>query len=292
MRHRLPVFLVLAAVLGHLPAHAASSLTPEQQAVHVLNRLAYGPKPGDIERVTQMGVQRYIESQLNPAALAYPAELTERLKGLDTLNSSAGELAGQYSELRKEVKNEDEGAKQRRRAAFAKVTFEAADARVIRAIDSPRQLEEVMVDFWFNHFNVFSGKGVDRALITSYERDAIRPYVLGNFRDMLGATAKHPAMLYYLDNFLSVAPNYQPSGRARLAAMQAPNAPKAKSRGLNENYAREVMELHTLGVDNGYTQRDVTELARMLTGWTYNNRELVARNRTFVFDPARHDRDD
>jgi uncharacterized protein (DUF1800 family) len=125
-----------------------------------------------------------------------------------------------------------------------------------------------MVDFWFNHFNVFSGKGQDRALVASYERDAIRPYVFGSFRDMLGATARHPAMLFYLDNWVS------------------------KAGGLNENYARELMELHTLGVDQGYTQKDVTELARMLTGWTYAPRQLVQRNETFRFDPKRHDNGD
>jgi uncharacterized protein (DUF1800 family) len=131
-----------------------------------------------------------------------------------------------------------------------------------------------MVDFWYNHFNVFAGKGIDRALVASYERDAIRPYALGSFRALLGATAKHPAMLFYLDNAVSSAPR--------------PDA-KGKARGLNENYARELMELHTLGVEGGYTQRDVTELARMLTGWTFDQRRLVNRGETFRFDANRHD---
>ncbi|HWJ93955.1 MAG TPA: DUF1800 domain-containing protein, partial [Telluria sp.] len=129
------------------------------------------------------------------------------------------------------------------------------------------------LDFWFNHFNVFAGKGIDRALVASYERDAIRPFALGAFRDLLGATAKHPAMLFYLDNFLSTSPTFA----------------QARARGLNENYARELMELHTLGVDGGYTQKDVTELARMLTGWTFDQRRLVRENETFRFDPKRHD---
>ena len=169
--------------------------------------------------------------------------------------------------------------------------MEAGEERLLQALASPRQLQEVLVDFWFNHFNVFQGKGLDRVLVESYEREAIRPHVLGRFRTMLGATAKHPAMLFYLDNWLSVAPGYQPRRGA------------AKASGLNENYAREVMELHTLGVDGGYTQQDVTELARILTGWTLVQQEPRRRrvvdgmddtahghgDSIFAFDPARHD---
>ena len=118
----------------------------------------------------------------------------------------------------------------------------------------------MLADFWFNHFNVFLDKGADRYLITEYERDAIRPHVLGKFRDLLEATAKSPAMLFYLDNWQSVAP--QPP--------QPPRRPNAQRRGLNENYGRELLELHTLGVDGGYTQKDVTEVARCFTGWTIN----------------------
>jgi uncharacterized protein (DUF1800 family) len=268
-------FFLALLLLTALPLRAAS-LSADQQAVHVLNRLAYGPKPGDIERVTQMGVQRYIDAQLHPETIPYPEELSQRLRALDTTNRRAGEVLGEFIELQRQVRDEDEGAKQRRRTALAKITRETAEARLLRAIDSPRQLEEVMVDFWFNHFNVFSGKGQVRALVASYERDAIRPYALGSFRDLLSATAKHPAMLYYLDNYLSTANGFAgPNGRVR---------------GLNENYARELMELHTLGVDGGYTQKDVTELARMLTGWTFEPRRLMRENETFRFDPKRHDR--
>jgi uncharacterized protein (DUF1800 family) len=136
-----------------------------------------------------------------------------------------------------------------------------------------------MVDFWFNHFNVFAGKGLDRVLVENYEREAIRPYAMGRFRDLLGATAKHPAMLFYLDNWMSAAPGYQPPRFA---------GPLAKATGLNENYARELMELHTLGVDGGYTQKDVTELARVLTGWTLNPRATSGPS-VFAFDARRHD---
>ncbi|HEU4374864.1 MAG TPA: DUF1800 domain-containing protein, partial [Telluria sp.] len=276
------VALLMAAVL---PARAAQP-DEARQAAHVLNRLAFGPKPGDIERVTQMGVRRYIDEQLQPQALAYPAALTERLAALESVNRPAGGVVGEFAVLQKQVRDEDEGAKQRRRAALAKIALESAEARLLRAIDSPRQLEEVMVDFWYNHFNVFSGKGIDRVLVASYERDAIRPYAMGSFRDLLGATAKHPAMLYYLDNFQSTSADYRPAVFARAL----PNGAKGKARGLNENYARELMELHTLGVDGGYTQKDVTELARMLTGWTYDQRALVRYNQTFRFDAERHDR--
>lgn len=266
-------WFVSMILLSAIQATSAASAAPPQlsgqaAAAHVLNRLAYGPAPGDIERVAQMGVARYIDSQLYPETLELPAALSERLAGLDAVQRSSGEMLGEFLAVRDMVKDETEDAKAMRREVLARINNQTAEARIARAVASPRQLEEVMVDFWFNHFNVFSGKGQVRPLVASYERDAIRPYVFGSFRDMLGATAKHPAMLYYLDNYLS------------------------KAGGLNENYARELMELHTLGVDKGYTQKDVTELARMLTGWSFAPRQLVARNETFRFDTKRHDNGD
>jgi uncharacterized protein (DUF1800 family) len=285
LRSSLVLSAVLLALAGGAHARQGDALTPEQQAVHVLNRVAFGPRPGDIERVSKMGVQNYLDEQLHPERIAYPAELTARVAALATVNRRAGDVVGDYVELQKQVRNEDEGARQRRRAAAMAIAQETAEARLARAIDSPRQLEEVMVDFWYNHFNVYAGKGIDRALVASYERDAIRPNVLGNFRTLLGATAHHPAMLYYLDNFLSTANGYQPGKGPGKAPGQ-----KGKSSGLNENYARELMELHTLGVDGAYSQQDVTELARMLTGWTYDQRALIRSNQTFKFDAARHDK--
>jgi uncharacterized protein (DUF1800 family) len=273
--------IVLTLVLLAGAPLQAAGLTQDQQAVHVLNRLGYGPRPGDVERVKQMGLARYIDSQLHPETIALPEELVQRLRGLETVNRSAGESVREFNELRKEVRNEEEGAKQRRRTELGRMNRETAEARLLRAIDSPRQLEEVMVDFWFNHFNVFAGKGIDRALVASYERDAIRPHALGSFRDLLGATAKHPAMLFYLDNYLSTSNEF--------GAAQAKKGAKGQARGLNENYARELMELHTLGVDGGYTQKDVTELARMLTGWTFDPRRMYRFNETFRFDQQRHD---
>ncbi|MES2319765.1 MAG: DUF1800 domain-containing protein [Pseudomonadota bacterium] len=257
-------FLLLLAGALALPVQA-SPTAAEQQALHVLNRIAYGPAPGDVARVTQMGVKRYIDSQLEPSALAYPEPLTERLAALELPNISTGAALGQFVELRRDVRNEEPGAQKRRADGLKLMVLQTDEARLLRAIRSPRQLEEVMVDFWYNHFNVFAGKGSGRAMVASYERDAIRPFVFGKFRVMLGATAKHPAMLYYLDNQLS------------------------KAGALNENYARELMELHTLGVDGGYTQKDVTELARMLTGWSFEPRALIRKEEGFRFDARRHD---
>jgi uncharacterized protein (DUF1800 family) len=160
------------------------------------------------------------------------------------------------------------------------VLGELAEAKLLRAIYSNRQLDEVMTDFWFNHFNIFIGKGPDRYMVSAYERDVIRPHALGKFKDILEATAKSPAMLFYLDNWQSVGPNselalYGPQRGGRRGRFARPR-PKAKNRpsGLNENYAREIMELHTLGVDGGYTQKDVTELAKVLTGWSIEKPQL------------------
>jgi uncharacterized protein (DUF1800 family) len=180
------------------------------------------------------------------------------------------------------------------------VVVELSEQKVLRAIYSERQLQEVLADFWFNHFNVDARKGRDRFLLTEYERETIRPRVLGKFRDLLEATAKSPAMLFYLDNWISADPNgphmemlppriargpfggrvFVPGGPR--PAAQGKNAPK----GLNENYGRELMELHTLGVDGGYTQKDVTEVARAFTGWTIDNPRLGG---AFRFNPRLHD---
>ena len=296
---------VIAAALSLALGAAASTTSvgsgkadpnPEKLALHVLNRIGYGPKPGDLEMVMGMGVDRYIQNQLHPESIPMPTSLRDRLATLDTEDSRTGDVLGQFIAARKDAKEEkkDKDSKtmvkdpgqERAREIIGRIAENTAEARLARAIDSPRQLEEVMVDFWFNHFNVFANKGLDRALVSSYERDAIRPNVFGNFRTLLGATAKHPAMLYYLDNWMSTVQGYQPNRGKRLR----PDLQKAKSpSGLNENYARELMELHTLGVDGGYTQKDVTELARMLTGWTFNQRELVRRNTQFTFNSDAHD---
>lgn len=270
------VALAVAAMAFTLAT--AAEFTPQQRAIHVLNRLAYGPRPGDVERVTQMGAERYIDEQLHPERIALPSALQQQIEGLDAIHRPNGELIREFRDAAKAARQDPEPGKRARRELVVELAEQTAAARLGPAIYSPRQLEEVMVDFWYNHFNVFAGKGLDRVLVASYEREAIRPFVLGRFRDLLGATAKHPAMLFYLDNWQSTAPGFRPP--FRFAGRQAPS-------GLNENYARELMELHTLGVDGGYTQRDVTELARMLTGWTFDPRAGEYR-----FIDRRHDQGD
>jgi uncharacterized protein (DUF1800 family) len=307
MTRRGALAAALAAVAWRPALAAGAAAGGQAQALHVLNRLAFGPAPGDLERVTQMGASAWIAEQLHPERLALPSWLASQLATLRTPNETQRELVQQYREMAKEAKQARQagtasadgskpatGEGEERRRQIAAIHVEAGEERLLQALHSPRQLEEVLVDFWFNHFNVFQGKGLDRVLVESYERQAIRPNVLGRFRTMLGATARHPAMLFYLDNWLSVAPGHQPR--------RGPGG-AAKAGGLNENYAREVMELHTLGVDGGYTQQDVTELARILTGWTMlpqqprrrgvvDGMDRTASGRAdsiFGFDPERHD---
>lgn len=401
-----------------------------QRAVHAVNRLTFGPRPGDVDRVLAIGVDRWIDQQLNPKRVD-DAALESRLAPLRSVRMNTRELvenfpppqivkaiaagrmelprdpqkravyeaaieryddkkarkndkAAQRADLLQMDQNEmSDDQKERRRQARDEARSKALDlleqpvndrikaimamdrdqrrmfyaalsqsdreqlvadmtpqqketllalenpvavvngelmaAKLIRATYSERQLEEVMTDFWFNHFNVFIGKGPDRYLVTTYERDVIRPHALGKFKDLLMATAKSPAMLWYLDNWQSVGPNseaglglgqrarynrpfarprpnFGPFGGprvgigARLPLAQDEQAatpqPKKAPRGLNENYAREVMELHTLGVNGGYTQKDVTELARVLTGWTISE---PRRGGGYDFNPRTHE---
>ena len=256
-------------------------------ALHVLNRLSYGPRPGDLDNVLKIGVDRYIAQQLDPASLPESPEVQQSLAALDTLKMNPEDLFLNYGPETVRAAGDDEAAKKAAKQNARIPLEQASAARLTLALESSRQLNEVMVDFWFNHFNVFSGKGLDRIWIGNYEQTAIRPYALGHFRDLLGATAKHPAMLLYLDNAQSSAANAPPPhGFLGLFS----KAKKKQPTGLNENYAREVMELHTLGVDGGYTQKDVTELARILTGWTYQNRSnRRGEGGVFRFDANRHD---
>ena len=346
----------------------ASRLSDEQRILHVLNRLGFGARPGDVERVKAMGVERYIEQQLNPGKIS-DALAEAKVKDLPTLTMSTAQLYEKYPQpgqlirqlqRRGDLPDDLAAARQNRGKASEpqtstqpasgesmtpdampktgsepnggsnsagrnneeyrriirdyylqnglqqpqRITAELQASRILRAVYSERQLQEVLVDFWTNHFNVFAGKGADRWLLTSYDRDTIRPNTIGKFHDLLLATAQSPAMLFYLDNFQSVSPNARvrsngPNrsraqgdsilgslmGRRRAGRVmdrypemrpvpqgsnmpQAPAQPPRQPRGINENYARELMELHTLGVDGGYTQKDVQEVARCFTGWT------------------------
>ncbi len=377
------------AALKGLPI---TELNADEAILHALNRLAYGPRPGDIERVRQMGLAKWIEQQLNPSSIDDKA-VEARVENYPTLRMSTAKLIEEYPQPKQAAKQAAKKAQaqpqpgdqlERRSDAAAavisrdilpsknqpakvaaplatpvsapqpvansadtpsrasapasmkqdpatrgagkrdllsgpdpnavpraiagdskrplRVVEELAMAKVTRAIYSERQLQQVMNDFWFNHFNVYAGKGEDRYYLTSYERDVIQPHALGKFKDLVTETAKSPAMLFYLDNFLSA----DPRAAQRLAAERAmrqqmrrgfgrPAAPrpaqqakKNNGRGLNENYGRELMELHTLGVDGGYTQKDVTEVARCFTGWTIDK---PRENPEFKFDDRLHDPD-
>lgn len=276
----------LLLLLGSGPAEAPA-LTEREKAIHALNRLGFGPRPGDVERVMAAGVDRWIAQQLNPERIA-DAELAKKLASFEVLSMSSDELyekfAEPFFERRRELakQSKEAGGSERPRMRPApgerpqRIVEELSAAKLVRAVESNRQLEEVMADFWLNHFNVSGDKGADRILIATYERDSIRPHMWGRFEELLLATAKSPAMLFYLDNARSVATEANRPGvvassfRRGRGRMRMPEEEQQRIRaaGLNENYARELLELHTLGVDGGYRQQDVTELARLLTGWS------------------------
>jgi uncharacterized protein (DUF1800 family) len=352
-----------------------AKLNKDQQILHALNRLTFGPRPGDVAQVRKIGVKRWIDQQLHPERIRENPILEAKLAPLDSLRMNDAELTQNYpppqmivaiaagrvplpsdperravleqlaqrykSRLDKkgvqdskipepdttpltdllstdEIRVLRKGTPEERaailqsmpsdklrsvifalpqgaqRGLFAFVPVEVRrkmlltaapqqvlahdlwEGKLYRAIYGEKQLDEVLADFWFNHFNIYLDKGADRVMVTSYERDAIRPYVLGNFRQMLEATAKSPAMLWYLDNWQSVSPDTNPRR----------NTGK-RTRGLNENYARELLELHTLGVDGGYTQKDIIEVARCFTGWTIKE---PYRGGGFDFNARVHDK--
>lgn len=260
-------------------------LSADEKIQHALSRLTFGPRAGDVEAVKKLGLDEWIDAQLHPERVPESAALTDRLARLTTLNLTSREAAEKFQiPLADAVqllqgKQAKQLAKQKGKQANGPQVLirELTEAKLYRAIYSEHQLEEQLVDFWFNHFNVSVTKGAVRFLVTSYERDAIRPHVWGKFRDLLGATAAHPAMLFYLDNWQ----NSTPDGPALFAKAKAKQA-----RGINENYARELMELHTLGVDNGYTQDDIVEVARAFTGWSILQPRMGG---DFIFNPRAHD---
>jgi len=396
-------------VLKGLPV---TELSVDEAVLHAMNRLAYGPRPGDVERLKQLGLAKWIDQQLAPNSIDDKA-LSARLENFPTLAMSSARLIENYPQPKQAEKQAEKRAaanaaasatagNERRSSAAPgaapmpdgangngqsetmappsssaavgqsaqkdspeenmadkssvpapmksepsaanpnvtgnpatfgggkrnllsvpdpnavpriladdskrpqRVVEELAMAKMARAIYSERQLQQVMDDFWFNHFNVYAAKGEDKWYLTSYERDVIQPHTLGKFKDLVMATAKSPAMLFYLDNFLSADPRAA-QRQAQIRAMrqsrggfgrggpprpqqqpQAQQKSKKNTRGLNENYGRELMELHTLGVEGGYTQKDVTELARCFTGWTI---EKPRQNPEFKFDEKVHDPD-
>ncbi|MBS1794207.1 MAG: DUF1800 domain-containing protein [Acidobacteria bacterium] len=333
--HKITALLTLLALCAPVFAfgdngqnNKSKGLTEEQKIVHVLNRLGFGARPGDVEKVKAMGLQKYIDQQLDPGSINDSAA-EAKVKNLEVFNMTTAEVFAKYPNpgalLRQlEGKNnqtpnaqnndqemtdkERQERQQKLREYYMEYNLRPAaqlipqilSNRVLRAVYSEKQLQEVMVDFWQNHFNVFAGKAAVRWYIPSYERDVIRKNALGNFKDLLVGTAQHPAMLFYLDNFESISPNAQQNQARRNPRLQkmlengqlTPQMreqikqrqgitdaqldqrlkqlqnQKKQKRGINENYARELMELHTLGVDGGYTQQDVQEVAKCFTGWT------------------------
>jgi len=408
--------MLVMCLLGLLSANLALGKKKEQRnfviqmdqskmALHALNRLTFGVRPGDLERITAMGLDKWIDQQLHPERIndsALEGRLTPfRTLRMDTrqivenfpppqlikavangkqplpsdplkravyqdqlermqekqdrkqLTSDSGattstgktstlseeeridrrekrvaadlaaqELldmdpvqrleailkmsAGERRALSKNDKRDEfmEGMTPEQRETVMAlnnpqqvVANELIQGKILRATYSERQLQEVMTDFWLNHFNIFIGKGADQYLLTSYERDVIRPRALGKFEDLLRATAQSPAMLFYLDNALSVGPNsdfangisnraYKKAGKKRNRNAGTGNQAKGKRGGLNENYGRELMELHTLGVNGGYTQKDVTEVARVFTGWTLKKPK---QGEGFTFEDRMHE---
>jgi uncharacterized protein (DUF1800 family) len=287
----LPILLLLA-VAGWSAAPISAALVPTDDAAieHALNRLTYGPRPGDVESVRRVGLAAWMEQQLHPREID-DGGIETRIASFKTLLLDSDDIAREYFEPAREARRERQraqagtpdpsmvnGGNPADMRGDRQILMELASAKLLRAVYSERQLEEVLVDFWFNHFNVFAGKGRTGMYVTEYERDAIRPHVLGRFRDLLEATAKSPAMLFYLDNWMSADSDSAHSHQRR--PLQTPKRP----RGLNENYGRELLELHTLGVEGGYTQADVVEVARALTGWT-----IDPRTHRFRFVPAMHD---
>ncbi len=289
--------------------------TADQQVWQVLNRLAFGPRPGDVARVRQMGIDQWIAWQLTPEAI--PDTAPDRvLAAFTAYERNPAELARDYprperifAERRKRgdtsrvLSPPDSAVYKEERQRVNRIGAELVAAKLARAELTDRQLLDVMTDFWENHFNVDIRKGApERYFLPDYDRTVIRAHALGRFRDLLGAVAHSPAMLYYLDNWESVAdssrPTLGPAGGARryrsLAAATAgmrPAAPRPR-RGLNENYGRELLELHTLGVDGGYTQEDVINVARAFTGWSIARRQNAPDGEepaTFVFRPGAHD---
>ncbi|HUJ26426.1 MAG TPA: DUF1800 domain-containing protein [Myxococcales bacterium] len=250
-------------------------LTPVEAREHLLSRVTFGAREADRARLARLGAAGFLEEQLHPASIDDSA-LDARLAKFDVVQEGSDVLVRKLVAQRKARRHDavlkdappapdDEQATPAMMAARPKrdLILQLSSAKLLRAVASQRQLQEVMVDFWFNHFNVFAGKQEEAALLPEYEQHALRPNALGSFRTLLEATAHSPAMLIYLDNWRST-----------------------RRKGINENYARELLELHTLGVDGGYTQRDVQEIARCFTGWTVDTPFKQPR---FVFRPGMHD---
>ena len=287
---------------GKLPI---TDLDEDAAITHALNRLGYGPRPGDLDRIRKMGLDTWITKQLHPETLKDDAT-DQRLAGYtslpmtptvlltqyarpDAIAKRLGITVEEYNKRLNEALHPPQGTRPAPDHRPQSILNELMMAKLVRAIYSERQLQEQLTDFWFNHFNIFAYKDQDIFLVSSFERDTIRPHLFGKFRDLLGATAHDPAMLIYLDNWLSADPDAIERAKHPTPAQRAEwkNLPGiGNKKGLNENYGRELMELHTLGVDGGYSQQDVIQVAKCFTGWTVRD---PGNKPEFVFDPRIHD---
>src|SRR3954462_1477747 len=296
-------------------------LPADQQIIQAINRLTFGARPGDIAKVRAIGLDKWIDQQLHPEKIDDDA-MNAFVSRYPALQQDQNDLLKQYADMqrqRREVKREradtssamsaDDIAQmrqlQQQNNSRRQVVTQLQSSRAARAVGSERQLQEVMTDFWENHFNIYAAKGAPEPYyLVDFDQNVIRPNALGKFRDLLGAVARSPAMLFYLDNARSMADSTRPTlagggmrqaggigrgiggifGRPRV--IQRPQQQAKQRPGLNENYGRELLELHTLGVDGGYTQQDVINVARAFTGWTI---KPPAQGGGFIFRPAVHD---
>jgi uncharacterized protein (DUF1800 family) len=336
----LTLALASTAAQGQAPLDHRE-LPADQQIIHALNRLTFGARPGDVQKVRAIGLDKWIDEQLHPEKID-DSQFQKFADHYNILKEDQNDLLRDYAQAqraRREVKRDAPDSAMDRRDILANnpelqqvalkrraMVGQLQSSRVAYAVGSNRQLQEVMTDFWLNHFNIYAQKGAPEAYyLAEYERDVIRPNALGKFRDLLEAVAKSPAMLFYLDNARSMADSTRPhlasanrrmisprpnivtdmvgGARQRRAirrrrpdipalppdAVQQQRLKQLKNGGLNENYGRELLELHTLGVDGGYTQQDVINVARALTGWTIRPPQLGGG---FIFRPEMHDAGD
>ena len=299
-------------------------LPADQQIIQALSRLTFGPRPGDVLKVRAIGLDKWIDQQLHPDKIDDRAN-EQFVASYGILHQDQNDLLKQYAEeqrAKREVKRDKAAAtdaadsiavrkeRQQQMNGRRQVVTELQSSRVARAVGSERQLQEVMTDFWENHFNIYMAKGAPEPYyLTDFDENVIRPHALGKFRDLLEAVAKSPAMLFYLDNARSMADSTRPTlaggreavggrrvgirrgiggifGPMRVPVQRPPQQQQKQRQGLNENYGRELLELHTLGVDGGYTQQDVINVARAFTGWTI---KPPAQGGGFIFRPQVHD---